>query len=344
VRYVYPDGAEPLAETWLHQIGSVLSDRSVIVTGYYPVEYGASAYIFEPLPTLEFPAWQVRYQARRDLPETMDNLYLPLEGGLRLSRVQQIGEPIAGGTFDVMLAWEIGDTPSSDVTGFVHLTGPDGAVLTGQDIPLPLEKALSGTVLIERYTLGVPADLTLSTLQVMAGAYTRTSDGSFIPLLIQGEPRAVVLPDLSVTPALPITTPNEGSLNISLGGEMILTGVMVSPEGPLTPGEEVVIDLAFFSTHPLVHDYVVKVDLIGERYAWRVSSDHIPGNGALPTLKWLSGWQITDRHRLTIPMDASVFSAHAEVVVYDHFTGTILPLLDPALAAQGQAVIVYSWP
>jgi hypothetical protein len=124
---------------------------------------------------------------------------------------------------------------------------------------------------------------------------------------------------------------------------MVLSRVEVSPAAPLAPGQPVTVDLALLGARPLLVDDVVKVDLIGEGYAWRSQSDHVPATGALPTLKWLWGWRVEDRHRLAVPPDASTSSARAELVVYDHFTGEVLPLLDPALARQGIVVPLYQW-
>lgn len=98
------------------------------------------------------------------------------------------------------------------------------------------------------------------------------------------------------------------------------------------------VDLDWLADRPVTDDLVVKVDLVGENYSWRAQSDSIPAGGAIPTLKWIPGIPIHDRHRLTVPVGA-VFNREAEaafqLAVYDHFTQRNLPILDSRLAALG---------
>jgi hypothetical protein len=61
---------------------------------------------------------------------------------------------------------------------------------------------------------------------------------------------------------------------------------------------------------------------------WRVSDDSVPAFGAIPTLKWVAGSQITDRHVLKIPADAAPGPATISLILYDAFTQEPLALLD----------------
>jgi len=60
--------------------------------------------------------------------------------------------------------------------------------------------------------------------------------------------------------------------------------------------------------------------------------DDIPAGGAIPTLKWIPGAVIRDRHRLQPPPNADLSNATLELAVYDHFTGHVLGIGDPRLA------------
>ena len=124
---------------------------------------------------------------------------------------------------------------------------------------------------------------------------------------------------------------------------MVLSRVEVYPDDQLESGSEAIVDLTFLSARPLTVDGVAKVDILGPGYAWRAPSDHIPATGAIPTLKWLHGWRIIDRHRLAIPARVDASSARAEIAVYDHFTGALLPILDPVLAREGITISIYWW-
>jgi hypothetical protein len=95
------------------------------------------------------------------------------------------------------------------------------------------------------------------------------------------------------------------------------------------------VDLDWLANQPITDDLVVKVDLIGENFAWRDQSDSIPAGGAIPTLKWIPGIIIHDRHRLTM-LEAT--SATFQLAVYDHFTLRNLPILDSRLAQLGSTV------
>jgi hypothetical protein len=75
--------------------------------------------------------------------------------------------------------------------------------------------------------------------------------------------------------------------------------------------------------------------MVGENYAWRDQSDAVPAGGAIPTLKWIPGILIHDRHRLTPQQPAP---ATFQLAVYDHFTQRNLPILDERLAQLGPTV------
>jgi hypothetical protein len=95
------------------------------------------------------------------------------------------------------------------------------------------------------------------------------------------------------------------------------------------------VDLDWLADRPLTEDLIVKVDLVGENYSWRAQSDSVPAGGAIPTLKWIPGITIRDRHRLTPQAQTP---AAFQLAVYDHFTQRTLPILDSRLAALGPTV------
>lgn len=411
--YVYPEGAEPLAQTWIGRIDGEIGSRPVVVTGYYPAEFAATPYFFEPLG----PGWLVRQAPRTDLPPGMTPFEpeLTFDNGMTLIGYQVVSEAAVGQTFEVRVAWRVDEPQSTDLTATVHLVNPTQSIANG-DTSLPTSRAEVGDVLVSQHILGMPPYGLPSPedqYSLLAALYLTREDGTrqvvsysirfnFVTLeeavvapapwpaptthprnivFVNGArlrgfdwegsvlylhayqpdrtPRTMrVLPQSAPgfidqiagsTPRLGpwgiglrkpvrIPAPRPGERYIPLGGQMILTYASVAPQGSLTPGAPVTVDLRLTAARPLLVDNVVKVDLIGEGYAWREQSDHIPATGAIPTLKWLYGWQIGDRHRLTVPADASPLAAHAELVVYDHFTGQVRPILDVDLARGGIAV------
>ncbi len=113
-------------------------------------------------------------------------------------------------------------------------------------------------------------------------------------------------------------------------GPLVLTRAAVTRDGGSYR-----VDLDWLADKPLTDDLIVKVDLIGENYSWRVQSDSVPAGGAIPTLKWIPGIVIQDRHRLT---PATPTPASFQLAVYDHFTLHNLPALDSRLALLGPTV------
>ncbi|MFQ5408457.1 MAG: protein O-mannosyl-transferase family, partial [Anaerolineales bacterium] len=121
------------------------------------------------------------------------------------------------------------------------------------------------------------------------------------------------------------------------GGALVLVGAEQAQE----PDGSVRVDLTWRAARPLTADDIVKVDLIGPDYAWRAQSDHVPAGGAIPTLKWIPGPAIRDRHRLDPPAGATATGARLELAVYDHFTGRVLSIGDPRLAQLGSTVLLF---
>jgi hypothetical protein len=115
---------------------------------------------------------------------------------------------------------------------------------------------------------------------------------------------------------------------VPLGGGLVLVGAHTACGGPTR------VDLTWRATQPLVRDDDVSVQFAGD---WQAQSDGVPALGAIPTLKWLWGARVLDRHVLSAPPGAHG-QAGASVVAYDAFTQHKLGVLDPQLAQQGPAV------
>lgn len=117
--------------------------------------------------------------------------------------------------------------------------------------------------------------------------------------------------------ALPLPIARDGDRYLPFGDKMVLTGYDLT-----TRGENLILDLNWLTTSPLVADYAISVRLHDETGAWLGMHDMQPGMGAIPTLKWVSrGLSILDPH----PFDwAGDSPAYASVVVYERFRLTPL--------------------
>ena len=91
----------------------------------------------------------------------------------------------------------------------------------------------------------------------------------------------------------------------------------------------------------------ISASLIGlnpdNTWAWQELDDGIPAMGAIPTLKWIAGSRVTDRHELTVPPDAPAGRVIGTLIIYDAFTGRTLPLLDPRLSAAAPWAPLGEW-
>lgn len=93
------------------------------------------------------------------------------------------------------------------------------------------------------------------------------------------------------------------------------------------------VDLVWTALRPLTQDYSVSAQATGA--GWRAQDDGTPALGAIPTLKWIRGMGVTDRHRLVRPADAQGQGA-LTVSVYDAFTLDPLIVLDDRFLKLGQ--------
>ncbi len=128
----------------------------------------------------------------------------------------------------------------------------------------------------------------------------------------------------------------EVSTYIPLGGEMVFVGWKDLPDAA-PRGQDVTLSPRFLTLRPLVADYSVSAGLSRPDLGWEAKSDSTPALGAIPTLKWVRGWQVTDRHILSLD-EVSPGSAICTLTVYDAFTLEPLSVLDERLVRAGQGV------
>jgi hypothetical protein len=147
---------------------------------------------------------------------------------------------------------------------------------------------------------------------------------------------------LPLSGLVPLPDPPSGSRFVPLGGEMALTGVQTHQDIQMTAkerrllgvaegeGEILQVDLQWLSLGALTRDRVASVQVP----ASGAQHDSVPALGAIPTLKWLRGTKVRDRHFLLLPEQSSS-RAELYLIVYDHFTRQPLALLDDRLAKLG---------
>jgi len=118
---------------------------------------------------------------------------------------------------------------------------------------------------------------------------------------------------------------------VPLGDEMALVGVTAKRPlrlPPAAPGETMAVDVTLVALRPLTTDDHTSVRLMGADGHWLDSHDSQPALGAVPTLKWIRGSRVVDRHLLSVPEDFTGGEVWATLVAYEGFRMTDLVPMD----------------
>lgn len=124
---------------------------------------------------------------------------------------------------------------------------------------------------------------------------------------------------------------------VPLGDEMAVVGATAHPAAP---GETVAVDVTLVALRPLTTDDATSVRLMDDEGRWLDRHDYQPALGAIPTLKWIRGSLVVDRHLLTVPEDFTGAQVQATLVAYERFRMTPLPPMDRRF---GEVPLV-TWP
>ena len=111
---------------------------------------------------------------------------------------------------------------------------------------------------------------------------------------------------------------------VPLGDEMAVVGATARPAGP---GKTMAVDVRLVALRPLTTDDATSVRLTETSGRWLARHDMQPALSAVPTLKWIRGSQVLDRHLLMLPEDVAA-EVQATLVAYERFRLTALPPMD----------------
>jgi len=112
---------------------------------------------------------------------------------------------------------------------------------------------------------------------------------------------------------------------VPVGGDLAVVGASARTA---QPGGKAIIDVKLVSLRPLTDDLATSVRLMDTDGRWLDRHDMQPAQGAVPTLKWIRGSRVIDRHLLSIPEGFAGSSVQASMVVYERFREITLPVLD----------------
>jgi hypothetical protein len=140
---------------------------------------------------------------------------------------------------------------------------------------------------------------------------------------------------LDIPLAMPIAHPQDRY--VPLGGGITLVG---ADQLAVVQGQNLSYTLRFMARRPLLRDDQLSLRFTAPTWMEPIAQDTPPALGALPTLKWVYGPIITDRHFMRIVGDTSSSGIKAQVILYDLFTQQSLPILDPQLAQNGPFLVL----
>jgi hypothetical protein len=174
VEYVFPQGRS-LARNWVDRIERYLQERPVIVTNFYPQEYGQLPYRFEPFGQ----GFLVLAQPDFDLPPGLTPIDVTLSDQVALLGYRlETDEAEPSRPAELTLAWSPIVTPTVDISLFAQLIGYDGLLWSAtQDALHPAGRLAGGEVVVEQFVIypllhALPGDYGLK-----VGAYS--PDGRF---------------------------------------------------------------------------------------------------------------------------------------------------------------------
>jgi hypothetical protein len=260
-----------------------------------------------------------------DRPAAFTSSDIDFDGKFRIIGQQLLTPSTAAGEpLTLLVAYRVEAAPEPTTSFFVHLVNPDGSVIGQADRTVQTGRYQVGEVFVERFHVTPLLHVQPGEYQLLTGAYTNA------PLRSAGNER-VLIETARVTAPDRLIDPDGIDLS---GGIVYLNSSAL--DGAVKPGDEVKVNLNFTAARPLLRDTVVSVQLTGN--GWRVTDDWVPALGAIPTLKWIAGSNVLDRHTLKIPENAAPGPAQVSVILYDAFTQEPLALLDAELVKQGQAI------
>ncbi|HLF26792.1 MAG TPA: DUF2723 domain-containing protein [Anaerolineae bacterium] len=342
VMYVFPRG-EPLPVSWLNSISeSLATGRPVVVDMFFRDEFSASPYIFEPISR---EAFLVRQSPITDSQFPIPDL-TPLEArfadrftllGYRLLDTHTSpGEPLT-----LFLAWRVETQPDRDYSFFVHLVDSTGRVIGQSDRTLPTTRHRSGDAIVERFFVAPLVDTAPGEYALVTGIYS-SENGAIVQVGDRVQVASATIQPSNHPTNYPTIQPTSPAIPLA-HGIYFLDPLPYPQASTLPPGSRLTLDLHFRATRPLTRDFVVSVQMVGQGQAWKVTSDSVPALGAIPTLKWIAGSEIVDRHVIDIPADAPPGPATISLILYDSFTQQPLALLDEQLIQHGASISLGTW-
>ncbi|MCJ7736915.1 MAG: hypothetical protein MUQ10_06310 [Anaerolineae bacterium] len=112
---------------------------------------------------------------------------------------------------------------------------------------------------------------------------------------------------------------------VPVGGDIAVVGASVRMAAQ---GKAAIVDVNLVCLAPMTDDLATSVRLMDADGRWLDRHDMQPAQGAIPTLKWIRGSRVVDRHVLSIPDEFTGDTVQAVLVAYERFREITRPVLD----------------
>ncbi len=196
VVYVYPQGAEPIVQTWMRRVEESSAMRPTVVTNQYP-EFAALPYAFQQLGG----AWLVQTGPVYEAPLGIKSL-----GTLFDQRIELLGYDLESSTVSpadslvVRLYWQPVVKLERDYSFFVHLVDETGVPLGQGDVSHPAARYEVGQVILDEYRIPLLPTAKPGQYQLIAGVYITLEEGGWRRLTTQDGSDTTLLDTVEIQP------------------------------------------------------------------------------------------------------------------------------------------------
>jgi hypothetical protein len=340
VAYVNPEGAEPYGDTWRRRLAAL--DGPVVITNRTRAMVDGAV-----------PLWPVPSDAPTGggLPVA---LFANRPGLCPTGAPPVAGDVAFGGRVRLVSAWRrdqdvtVAFEPLTPVTETLTIVAqavdPAGTVWGQLDHSFPAARWNDPHGLADRLVIVPFRGFPGGPLDTLVGVYRQSPSGAErLTTASVTSPDGVRLGSQTVS-GMGQRWTRLFSLETPPGAVPFADAMTLDRARVRRDGDSAVVDLDW-RAGMLAHasDYTVSVQARGQ--GWSAQHDGTPALGAIPTLKWLPGMRIHDRHRVELPDDLAPDAPFTVTVgVYDAFSLEPLPVTngERVRRGEGQAAVVFS--
>ncbi len=216
VRYVAPNGDEPILDTWARRIATESTEGPLVTCSYYPEVFRHTGLTFSAIAT----CWQT--SALPDPPPEESSL-AQLDDGLAVYVGTLPADAEAGNPVNLWLTWrQPSAAPYGAITTFVHLVDTEDRVLAQNDQPLHASGLEGSGFVTQRYALHLPRTIPPGRYRLLAGAYRSSAEGP-VPLTGENNQARTAIGSIQVHAAgLPPVTAH--AMHTPAGSSLLLLG------------------------------------------------------------------------------------------------------------------------